>query len=363
MSEQGMFNQALYCDFLAKKNNRPLFSCMWEPMINPSEEIVSKAAADQILQAEHVEPEPILDIADIVINSLMQLKGDLPAAIQASGGHQWLEGICGCRIMASDGQIWASHPSRNSLDDFLNLPLTEVWEEKLLQCHKETVRYVRGRCFAAVPVLHGPIDILSAFMGTENLAYAIYDEPEKLKMALSKAGEVFCRVSQKLTEVLEPYKGGYSGRMYLYTKKPCATLQDDNSYMTSPSVFKEFLEPIERHIVGSLPCTVYHMHNSSLHLGKIVADYGMATIQVSVDPNGPPMDEQIAVYEEMKRKTPLVLSCWNFDDMELLRQKLSPQGLALTFIPGPDGCQINADGAFDDMEAWQKMYDNWMKRY
>jgi hypothetical protein len=360
---QEKFNPELYKDFLARKNNRPLFACMWEPMINPSREIVSRATTDKVLHAEDVQGKHILDIAHTVNKTLMELKGDLPIAMQASGGHQWLEAICGCSIMASDGQIWASHPEHNTLDDFLNAPLSTVWEEKLLQCHSEIIRFAQGRCFAAVPILHGPIDILSAFVGTENLAYAIYDEPDKLKQALKKAGDVFISIAKELTDALIPFMGGYCGRMYLYTERACATLQDDNSYMTSPAVFKEFLEPIERLIIETLPCTVYHMHNSSLHLGKIVAEYGMATIQMSVDPNGPPMDEQIAVYEDMKQETPLVLSCWNLDDMELFRQKLTPQGLALTFIPQPDGCQLNERGSFDDMPLWQEAYENWINLY
>ena len=363
MAEQGMFDPVLYSDFLARKNTRPLFSCMWEPMINPSAEIVSNASEDKILYAEHVQPKHILDIADTVLKTLVQLEGDLPPALQASGGHQWLEAICGCKIMASDGQIWASHPDKNSLDDFLNAPLHIEWEEKLLQCHTDMVNFANGRCFVAVPALHGPIDILSAFVGVEELSYAIFDEPEKLKRALSKAGDVFCRVAGRLTDALIPFRNGYCGRMYIYTDKACATLQDDSSYMTSPAAFKEFLEPIERRIIERMPCTVYHMHNSSLHLSPIIAEYGMAAIQMSVDPNGPPMEVQIAVYEEMKRKTPLVLSCWSLEDMELLRQKLSPQGLALTFIPALDGCQINGRGAFDDMPVWQEAYKNWMKLY
>lgn len=249
MAEQGTFNQALYRDFLAKKNSRPLFSCMWEPMINPSTEIASMATGEKTLQAEDVQSKHILDIANIVLKTLAQIKGDLPFALQASGGHQWLEAICGCKIMASNGQIWASHPDKNSLDDFLDASLCAAWEEILLKCHADMVSFAQGRCFAAVPILHGPIDILSAFVGTENLAYAIYDEPEKLTQALNKAGDVFCSVARKLTDALVPYRDGYCGRMYLYTEKACATLQDDNSYMTSPAAFEEFLEPIERRII------------------------------------------------------------------------------------------------------------------
>lgn len=358
-----MFNQKLYRDFLEKKNSRPLFSCMWEPMLNPSADIAGCVKSDKVLQAENVQPKHILDIANTVLKVLAQLKGDLPCTVHASGGHQWLEAVCGCRIMASDGQIWASQPEKNSLDDFLGAPVNEDWEDKLLQCHSEIVHFAQGRCFASVPVLHGPMDILSAFAGTEDLSYAVYDEPEKLTQALNKAGDVYCRIAGKLANMLLPYMGGYCGRMYVYTQKACATLQDDSSYLTSPELFKGLLEPVERRIVESLPCTVYHMHNSSLHLGTVIAGYGMAAVQMSVDPNGPPMEIQIRTYEDMKRRTPLVLSCWSLEDMELLRKKLTPQGLALTYIPFPDGCQINNSGAFDDMPMWQEAYDKWMKLY
>jgi len=353
-----MFDLKLYKSFLEKKNTRPLYSCMWEPMINPSATIISRASADGTLSARDVYPEDILSIADIVMKTASDIKGDLPFAIQASGGHQWLEAICGCNIKASKEQIWASPPEKNTADDFIAVSLSTDWEEILLHCHKAIIDYSKNRCFAAVPVLHGPIDILCSFMGTMELAYAVIEEPEKLGAALKKAGDIFLDVSKKLIKMLERYKSGYCGRMYMYTDKACVTLQNDGSYLMSPQVFKDLLEPVERKIISSLPCTVYHMHNSSLHLLDIIADYDMPAIQVSVDTNGPPMDKQIEVYEKIKKKTPLVLSCWSIEDMDLLRQNLSPQGLALTYIPAPDGCQINSGGSFDDFGKWQDAYEN-----
>lgn len=358
-----MFNRDLYLDFLAKKNKRPLFSCMWEPMINPSDEIIKLARENNLIHPEDVQPLHILNIARSVLKTLLDLKGDLPVALQASGGHQWLEAICGCKIMASNGQIWASNNGENTLDGFLNLPVSVEWEEKLISCHEEIVQFSKGICFAALPVLHGPIDILSAYLGTENLAYAFYDEPDKLKRAIKKAGDVFIRVGKKLVNALIPHEKGYCGRMYIYTKKPCITLQNDNSYLASPEMFKEYLEPVEQSIIKSFPSTVYHMHNTSLHLGNIVADYKMDAIQMSVDPGGIPLEKQIDVFEQMREKTPLILSCWSFEDMEFLRSNLTPQGLALTYIPEPDGCTINKDGAFDEFGLWQEMYDNWIESY
>jgi len=88
----------------------------------------------------------------------------------------------------------------------------------------------------------------------------------------------------------------------------------------------------------------------------------MPAIQISVDVNGPPMDKQIAVYERIKQKTPLVLSCWSIEDMGILQRNLSPQGLALTYIPAPDGCQINGEGSFDDFDIWQDSYDRLTSR-
>ena len=356
-----MFDLNLYKAFLDKKNARPLYSCMWEPMINPSAAIISRASSDSHLSAFDVFPEDILSIADVVMDTMSKIKGDLPFAVQASGGHQWLEAICGCRIKASNDQIWASPPEKNTLDDFISAPLNTDWEKALLQCHKAMIGHAKNRCFTAVPVLHGPIDILCSFVGTMELAYTVIEEPEKLEIALKKAGHVFLDVSKKLIEMLEEYHGGYCSRMFVYTYKPCATLQNDGSYLTSPQAFKDLLEPVERNIVNNLPCTVYHMHNSSLHLAEIIADYDIPAIQISVDTNGPPMDKQIAVYEKIKQKTPILLSCWSITDMELLRQNLSPQGLALNYISAPDGCQINSAGSFDDFDLWQDVYDHFVK--
>lgn len=358
-----MFSRELYLDFLNNRNKRPLFSCMWEPLLNPSGEIMEQVQANGIVYPENVKPGHIINIAGTVLKTLNSLNGDFPVALHASGGYQWLEAICGCRIMASNGQIWASHDEKNTLEDFLNTSVSGKWEEKLLQCHKAIVKFSENVCFAALPVLHGPVDILSAYLGAENLAYAFYDCPDILKLAIAKAGDIFTRVGKKLIESLVVHDEGYCSRMYIFTEKPCVTLQDDSSYMISPEFFREFLEPVERSIVKSFPCTVYHMHNSSLHLANIVADYGMTAVQISVDPCGISVEEQADVYEGVKKKTPLILSCWSFDDMEYFRKNLTPQGLALTYIPVPDGCEINNNGSFEEFDLWQKMYDDWIRLY
>ncbi|MGI6326137.1 MAG: hypothetical protein ACOX1U_04060 [Saccharofermentanales bacterium] len=167
MNSISKFDHILYDKFLTKTNKRPLFSCMWEPMLNPTNEILEMASYDKILQPKQVNSQHILNLAYSVFETHATLYGDLPFAVHASAGHQWLEAICGCKIMVSNGQIWATQPERNSIDDFLDAPLIEDWEDILVKCHSEIVSFADGRCFAAVPVIHGPLDILSTFLGSE----------------------------------------------------------------------------------------------------------------------------------------------------------------------------------------------------
>ena len=339
--------------FLKKSNARPLYGLMWEPMIEPAEDACGNTGHTGMqIKPQDVCAKAMVGTAAQICRHLNELETDLPFAFQACNGNQWLEAILHCKIVQAKNAVWAKPPHGAALDTFLREPPDGEWAQKLLECHCAMSEWAGGVRFCAVPLLHGPLDALVAYLGVETVGYAFYDEPNRLRQCLEKATDVYISVAKMLIASQSPVMGGYASRMHIFTELPSVTMQNDASYMTSPALFDAFLLPLERRIVAELPCTVYHMHNTSLHLWERIAGLGCAAVQVSVDPNGPPLAEQVAIYRKMQQSVPLMLSCWSTAQMDELAMRLRPEGLCLTLIPALQESRPGADGGFRGMEAW-----------
>ena len=351
-----MFNVSNNMDYINKKIKRPLYGAMWEPMIEPPKVILNKYKTGTLISADEFSPQIMIETAELIRPKADILQTDLPFAYQACCGSQWLEAILGCPIMVAENAIWAGHPQGSSLERFLKQPICNEWLDKLLECHAALCEWADGERFCSVPVLHGPLDILVAYVGAENIGFSFYDQPELLKSCLEKAADVFISVTKMLFKNLQAVDGGYAGRMHFLTEEKCVTMQNDASYLCSPQVFEQFILPIEKAIVSELDCVLYHMHNTSLHLWGHISEVGYKGIQVSVDPNGGPMEEQIKIYNSMQKQAPLMLSCWDMSQIDMMADALAPEGLCLTFIPSPEQSQILNTGAFREFDEWNEYY-------
>ena len=354
------FNTRLCEDFLCGRNKRPLFGVMWEPTLLPPESL-NIIGEKKTLKPDDIDEVELSVMAQNILEASHAWRQDMPFSVQPGGALQWMEAICGCEIVAANGQIWAQSNNKEHLDLLISGNISEMWMNKLFDCTKRLSEDLGSKWFNSVPVLHGPLDILYAIMGGEEVVYCMYDEPELFNKAISAAASAFLRVSKKLASILKPVSGGYCSRMHIYTKKPCVTLQNDATYLTSPEMYKEFILQSEKNIVTGLPQTVYHAHNSSFHILEEISEHNSTVLQITVDTNGPPIKEQIEVYRRVKEKLPIVLSCWNFNDLERFMEELTPEGLSLTFIPAPDGCKINSQGTFDEILEWNERYDGYIK--
>lgn len=351
-----MFRASNYVDFINSKNKRPLLGAMWEPMIEPPKKILSKYKTGAEITADEFSSQLMIKTAEFIERKAHMLQSDLPFAYQACCGCQWLEAILGCPIVTADNAIWAGHPQDSSLEMFLEQPISNQWMDKLLECHSALCEWTGDEKFCSVPVLHGPLDILVAYIGAERVGLAFYDEPVQLKECLEKAADVFILITKLLFKHMRAIDGGYAGRMHFFTQDKCTTMQNDASYLCSPANFEKFIMPVEQRIVSELSCVLYHMHNTSLHLWKHISKVGYKGIQVSVDPNGGPMEKQIEIFSNMQKCAPLMLSCWHMDQINMLADVLAPEGLCLTFIPSPEQTQITNTGAFKEFDKWNKYY-------
>ena len=124
-----MFSRELYLDFLNNRNKRPLFSCMWEPLLNPSGEIMEQVQANGNSKLSGECKAGYITCRTVWKHKLL-FEWRFPVALHASGGisglkHMWMQNY------GFNGQF--GHPMmKKNIGDFLTLLLSGKWEEKLL---------------------------------------------------------------------------------------------------------------------------------------------------------------------------------------------------------------------------------------
>ena len=119
--------------------------------------------------------------------------------------------------------------------------------------------------------------------------------------------------------------------MHVWTPKPSATTQNDATYLVSPGNYEQFVLPFERQMSKSVTCLVYHCHNTSTHILPSVACISeLMAIQMTVDPNGPPWENQRQAIAQLQENKPVVLSFWSISDADRAIKELNPRGLAIT---------------------------------
>ena len=313
--------------------DRPLLGFMWEPAVRPIPGYLDRVDLTRPLEPEDISPEEMGTASDETVRQVEGIRQDGFFAAQACFGHQWLEGIFGARIQASGETIWAEAAGM-SLDQLArgNFSEENPWFAQLAHCHEALIAHAAGRYPVAVPVLHGPLDLLVALLDAETVALATYDQPDLLLEAMDRLTDLWCAVASRLSGLLPPFAGGYLSRMHIWTPQPGATVQDDATWMMSPENYQRFVQPFERRMSRAVPNAVYHAHNTSTHLLPQIAELDLSAIQVTIDPNGPDWDTQREILRIVQQTRPVLLTCWDIEDAERARRDLDPAGLALTVV-------------------------------
>jgi hypothetical protein len=121
--------------------------------------------------------------------------------------------------------------------------------------------------------------------------------------------------------------------MNLFMDGRAATPQADVTTLLSDQMYREFGLGIDQRIISSLPGQTYHAHSTSAHVLRTIARINnLRSLQVTIDPNGPPKDELKIILKDCQRRVPLLLAVWNTDDFLWALTELDPSGLAVVLI-------------------------------
>ena len=210
------------------------------------------------------------------------------------------------------------------------------WLAKYLEFGEALVRAGDGR----FPVSHsaevGPTDLLGLLRGHTRCIMDLVDEPELAAEALRRLAEFFYEVQQGFWNRMPLFEGGYFDAQYsLWAPQPIMRLQEDATAVYSPSLYRKFVQPVDRMLAARYPCSFMHLHSTSMFLLNAFLEVEeIACFEINMDALGPPAAAMIPHYRKVQDagKPLLIRGSFEPDDLKRLLDALEPRGLFLNLM-------------------------------
>lgn len=333
--EKNIHDKELWESFLERKNYRPLLGFLWEPDVVPLKSVVGRVGIGNELSPKDLLKKELKEYVENVQKQLISWKTDFIQAISVNLGTPWIEAIIGCRLIIQEDSIWADEPPDNRYEILkkINYSLGNPWLSKLIDLHKFLVDISYDRFPVSLPVMHGPLDIISAFRSPNKLCLDLYDRPEDVKLSAEHLKKIWIKIAKQLMEITPPYYSGWFTRMNIYLKSRCTTPQSDFTSLISEKMYREFELEIDKDIMNNVPSQTYHTHSTSWYVLKSISQIpNLKSLQVTIDPNGPSLEEMKEILTECQKNVSLLIAVWNVHDFKWFIKNLQPEGLAVVLI-------------------------------
>lgn len=261
------------------------------------------------------------------------IRGDMPAAAVIP----WLSGMLGSRLRILPGNVLGEDRSASWEEmDALRLDPEHPWFKKYVEFAEALVRHSQGRYPVSHGALVGPCDILGELRGHTQSILDILEEPDLAMRALWRATRIFDDVTSAIWKHLPLWHGGYFDGMYqLWAPGPIIRMQEDASGLYSPSLYRKFLQPLDRYLAGRYANSFIHLHSTSMFLLDAFLEIDeLKCFEINNDAIGPPLVEMVPYFRTVQSagRSLLVRGALTPDDAKMLMDSLDVRGLYLLAV-------------------------------
>ncbi len=268
-------------------------------------------------------------------------------------GPVFLAALAGGEIAWDNSTSWARHADEALPLADLHLPPFapdgNPWWQRYL-------RHFRALRAAGVPDamlglsdMIGPFDLLAALIGTERLCLEMMGDPDEV-VRLGQEATRFWLAVHAAHFALLPDPAGTSDCFGLFCPGRGSRWSEDFIALIGPELYQEFVMPCDLVLAESLDTSYMHVHSAALPcLEHILALPALSGVEISNDPNGPPLGALVEWAQEARRRGKAVmLSNWqrqlSVADHDLLANGTSPGGTVITLeAPSVAAAQAIAD--------------------
>lgn len=228
-----------------------------------------------------MSPEAVIDHMDAELSCQEFLGDGYPLVHMEEFGAGVIAAFCGAKYEYNKATVWFSPEKEVELADIHpvydpNHPLAQ----RIKAIYKAGMEYWDGQVLMSMIDLGGVVDILASLYGTQNLLFALIDEPEQVERLVREIQAVWYAVYEDMAQVLKPQKY-FADWTCLMSATPSYTPQCDFSVMISNPMFRRFVLDTLKVDAKRLSHIMYHLDGEGQlnHLDDILAIEGLDAVQ------------------------------------------------------------------------------------
>ncbi len=267
--------------------------------------------------------------------------GDLFLPAMPFGKIPWMEAICGAtpQVSVKGNSIWGGFGQGFWPDDWwkqgLEPEVNKDWLNLLVESTEYCVReFSEHFVIAQTSIMRGPVDIMAALVGDKNVIVGMYRHPEETKKLLDRLADICIMVMKAQNKAIPSFQGGHVNCWGIWAPGTVTRNQEDGAAYVSPSLYKEFIQPVDRKIAQAFDYMTIHFHASHhVHVDAVtdIPELGALQMNMEPPPYGPTLGDWIPILKRIIKKKPLILQAWYLtrEQINTILDELPPQGLCL----------------------------------
>jgi hypothetical protein len=289
------------------------------------------------LAPDDLRPEDFLADYDGIVALWEGVEDDMIRGVSPLPFFPWLEAMLGCRVQIGTESVWAEeggveYPDAGRIDFSEGNP----WRQKYLAFVRMLREHFGTRIPVGIPILRGPSDMVAALRGSEQMVYDFFDQPGEFHGLAEACSDFAIGLMHAQHDITGPYVSGYLiEQLGLWAPDRISRLQEDASALFSPALYVQLLQPYDRRMGEAFPWSAIHLHSSSLHLLDQILDVeALRCIQINKDVGNITIAEMMESFRKVqaRRRSLLIRGKLSLEDLALLRNHLSPDGLYLQIV-------------------------------
>ena len=277
---------------------------------------------------------PIIEAREkSVLQAAALLEDDTPPAIASGGGVYFTGAAFGAPVRVT-ANVMTSDPIIDSWEqaDAIRYDHDNAWIRRALGLARQLVDRSAGRYAVTPGLLEGPSDICAELRGATRLAGDLYEYPDQVRRLAGRATDAWIAYASDLHAIIPLYDGGTVTQWSVWTPGRGIALQEDFCTLVSPSLFRDFVAPLDREIAATADTAWIHLHAGQVHLVdpflEIAAIRGIQIVNDGVA--SPPMCRMLPAMQRVQAAgRPLILRKYTIPELESILPHLAPEGLAL----------------------------------
>jgi 5-methyltetrahydrofolate--homocysteine methyltransferase len=236
--------------------------------------------------------------------------------------------------------IWFSRPTPVedivSLLENVKLNNNNPWYARLLHITEYAAKRSQGNYQISITDLGGILDILSSFLGPNNIILTMKRRPDIIDTCREIILEKTLKVYDDLQNIIDKYNDGCNAWLNVWNKKRWYPIQCDFSAMLNPKWFKRFALPDIRAQAAHMDYSMYHLDGplALTHLDDLLSIPELTGIQWVPGDGREPMGHEkwYPIYKKIQNAGKNIVNTVSPTRAIGMYKKFDPRGLYLRVI-------------------------------